>query len=290
VYNRICFLISPIGDENTPTRKRADFIKNKIIKPAAERYGYKLVRADDISDPGKITSQIMQHLLEDSLVIADLTGLNPNVFYELAVRHILKKPFIQISEQPIPFDVSDLRTIFFNHKKLTSVKECKKNIISQMNAININADGICYPYLTEVFPDMHFYKTESEIDRHMLKLISSGSTLDIVSERLHWIKNNPEIESRIIGRVESGVDINIYIPKHNQTSVRLNKKGVKVHVCSELMGPHARFTLIDKNRPGGATLAVGSGTIPKFMISEYKEKFSAQVVAMARDYLTNLKH
>ena len=40
-----------------------------------------------------ITSQVLQHVTEDALVVADLTGRNPNVFYELALRHAIRKPF-----------------------------------------------------------------------------------------------------------------------------------------------------------------------------------------------------
>ena len=47
--------------------------------------GYEAVRADEIAEPGSITSQIMQRIFDDDLVVADLTDHNPNVFYELSV-------------------------------------------------------------------------------------------------------------------------------------------------------------------------------------------------------------
>jgi hypothetical protein len=80
-----CFVISPIGDENSDTRKRSDQIFTYVIEKAVSGFGYTLLRADKISRPGIITSQIIEHILEDELV--DLTGRNPNVFYELALRH-----------------------------------------------------------------------------------------------------------------------------------------------------------------------------------------------------------
>jgi len=57
----------------------------------------------------------MRYLRKSDLVIADLTYHNPNVFYELAVRHLNKKPVIHLIKkgEKIPFDINDRRTIFY---------------------------------------------------------------------------------------------------------------------------------------------------------------------------------
>jgi hypothetical protein len=112
--SKSCFVIAPIGEANSSTRKQSDQVLRHVIRPAVEPT-YRAVRADEIAEPGMITSQIMQRVIEDDLVIADLTDLNPNVLYELAVRHAILKPFVQImaNGQTIPFDVSGIRTVFF---------------------------------------------------------------------------------------------------------------------------------------------------------------------------------
>lgn len=71
------------------------------------------MRADQISKSGLITTQIINQIIECPLVIADLTGANPNVFYELAIRHATGKPYIQLIEQGhrLPFDIGGVRTI-----------------------------------------------------------------------------------------------------------------------------------------------------------------------------------
>ena len=122
---KICFIIAPIGEPETDIRRRSDQILKHLLTPALKDFGYKPVRADKISEPGIITSQVIQHIIEDALVIADLTGWNPNVFYELAIRHVLKKPFIHIIEkgEKIPFDVAPNRTIHVDHRDLDSVEE-----------------------------------------------------------------------------------------------------------------------------------------------------------------------
>jgi hypothetical protein len=88
-------------------------MRKYVFDPAVEPKGYEVERADQIAVPGMISVQIVQKLLDADLVIADLTGYNPNVFYELAVRHAFHKPVIQVIDkgQRIPFDLSDHRTI-----------------------------------------------------------------------------------------------------------------------------------------------------------------------------------
>jgi gamma-glutamylcyclotransferase (GGCT)/AIG2-like uncharacterized protein YtfP len=113
---KICLLICPIGDDGSEVRKLSDVLLAQVFRPAAEECGYRLVRADELTDPGMITQQIIDRLLNADLVIADLTDDNPNVFYELAARHATGKPVIQVADAsaPIPFDLKDFRTIRFN--------------------------------------------------------------------------------------------------------------------------------------------------------------------------------
>lgn len=87
--------------------------------------------------PGLITSQILQHILDDDLVIADLTDHNPNVFYELAIRHAVRKPVVQVVHrgQPIPFDLAAARTVQVDLRDLDSVADAKEQIIGQIRSL-----------------------------------------------------------------------------------------------------------------------------------------------------------
>ena len=134
---KICFVVSPINDPDTPARKRSDQVLKYIIEPAVKERGYEAIRADKISSPGLITSQVIQHVVGDALVVADLTDNYPNVFYELAIRHAFRKPYIQLmlEGQKPPFDVAPVRTIFYNIHNLDSTDAAKKEIIGQIDAI-----------------------------------------------------------------------------------------------------------------------------------------------------------
>src|SRR5450759_1441479 len=117
VMAKTCFFISRIGDPGSADRDFSDKLLKYILAPVLEKCGYETpVRADHITQPGVITTQVFTHLWDDDLVVADLTGENPNVFYELAVRHIRRKPFVHMiqSGHRIPFDIAPNRTIEFD--------------------------------------------------------------------------------------------------------------------------------------------------------------------------------
>jgi len=135
---KTCFVIAPIGEEKTSIRKRSDQVLIHIITPAVTTCGYSApIRSDKISNPGMITTQVIQQIIEADLVIADLSYHNPNVFYELSLRHALKKPVVQIIKEgdKIPFDVTTQRTIQFNHEDLDSSKDCEKELIRQIRSV-----------------------------------------------------------------------------------------------------------------------------------------------------------
>lgn len=149
---KLCFVIAPIGEEGTEIRRRSDQVLKHIITPAVNECGYKTIRADKISDPGMITSQVIQHLIKDALVIADLTGRNPNVFYELAIRHAIKKPIVQIIQigEPIPFDVAQSRTIHVDHHDLDSASCCRDELIKQIQSVEKDSSDVDTPISTAI--------------------------------------------------------------------------------------------------------------------------------------------
>ena len=77
-----CFIVAPIGSADSDIRKRSDEIFSFLLNPILNELGYEAIRADMINHPGIITSQIIEHLVYDDLVIADLTGSNANVLYQ----------------------------------------------------------------------------------------------------------------------------------------------------------------------------------------------------------------
>jgi hypothetical protein len=112
-WTRVCFVIAPIGEDSSEERKHSDMVLEALIRRALETDGYEVIRADQISKPGMISGQVVEYLLKAGLVIADLSFHNPNVFYELAIRHTIGRPTVHLIRKgdAIPFDLKDFRTI-----------------------------------------------------------------------------------------------------------------------------------------------------------------------------------
>ena len=176
--DKICFVIAPIGDPGSETRRRSDQILNDVIKPVGKEGGYVTVRADVEGEPGLITHQVIQHLLDDPLVIADLTGRNPNVFYELAIRHAINKPVIQLIEQgeQIPFDVAGMRTIQVDHTDLDSVAAAKMEIRKQIEIAESDPTSLSNPFSMTL--DLRgLQQSGSSTDQRLAEMLQGQSSL-----------------------------------------------------------------------------------------------------------------
>ena len=114
------FIACPIGADDSVERARSDDLMKYVIYPTVKELlgvppEQATVRADRMGEPGRITTQILRELIEADVVIADLTGTNPNVMYEVGIRQAMLKPFVLMAEkgQRLPFDLNDLRTVFY---------------------------------------------------------------------------------------------------------------------------------------------------------------------------------
>lgn len=110
---KLCFYITPIGEDLSVERKHTDMLLKHLVEPAFSQFGIRVVRADKIGRSGLISQQIFEHIISSKFCVADLSFGNPNAFYELGVRHMTKLPTIQIIRKgdKIPFDVAQGRTI-----------------------------------------------------------------------------------------------------------------------------------------------------------------------------------
>ena len=130
-----CFIITPIGSEGSDIRKKAEGVIDAVINPVLSSMDYDIYVPHKMNNPGSITGQIIDHILNDELVIANLTGLNANVMYELAVRHAARKPIVCIAENStkLPFDVMTDRVIFYDDA-MYSVEATKQDLSKKIAA------------------------------------------------------------------------------------------------------------------------------------------------------------
>jgi hypothetical protein len=91
---------------------------NDVIIPVSEQAGFEVVRADEFYSSTPILNDIIRSIKESSVIIADITPDNPNVFYEIGYAHAINKPTILICDKTrdkLPFDVSSFRTLFYEN-------------------------------------------------------------------------------------------------------------------------------------------------------------------------------
>lgn len=110
-----CFVIAPINKEDSHERKKINDLINNYFKPLLKDYNVDV--SHFITQLGNITTQIISKIYDADLIIADLTGINGNVMYELGVADTLQKPVIVLCEKEttIPFDKSNQRTIVYQY-------------------------------------------------------------------------------------------------------------------------------------------------------------------------------
>ena len=118
MFMKKCFVISPIGQPGSDVREQADAVLDYIIEPALKGMEIEAVRADKLAEPGLVTDQVIGAILNYDLCIADLSGQNPNVFYELAIAQAAERPVVllKLAGEIIPFDVKDYRLIEYDLK------------------------------------------------------------------------------------------------------------------------------------------------------------------------------
>jgi hypothetical protein len=188
-----CFVIAPIGKDGSDVRKKSDNVLKYIVETALQDK-YEIIRADDIRQPGTVTVQIIEQLLEAPLVVADLSDRNANVYYELAIRHAVKKPVVHLitKGQEAPFDVNQMRYIPFDITDPGSIENAKEELRDNVRAIE-DGKGLLTPIQFTQFV-LSAPSGQGE-DRDTAMIVNTvGAAMSNISEEL---KNIRELVGRL---------------------------------------------------------------------------------------------
>lgn len=127
----IAFIVSQFGGPY-------DTLYNEVIKPVCEKKNYEPIRCDEMATCNIILSDIILSIRRATVIIADITPDNPNVFYEIGYAHAIKKPTILLCEKSIrdklPFDVSGFRVVFYNNT-IGGKEDVEEKLIKHLNSI-----------------------------------------------------------------------------------------------------------------------------------------------------------
>ena len=173
------FVIMPIKRPGTPEHEHYRALFDGVIAPALADFGFSVKRADDFQTSGSITKDIILPLATADLVIADLTALNPNVFYELGVRHTLvRRGTIMIMDEAqsdIPFDVQAYRVIKFRGD-IPGVNALRKELSSYVKQLEheeyAGRDNLVHDWLTALPANVYLHASGGQ-DKGQSRLLTS---------------------------------------------------------------------------------------------------------------------
>lgn len=144
-HEKHVFAIMPFNEEHDEIYKH--------IKPIFEQHGIQCKRVDENKSLTSISKDIIQDIERANFILADITGKNPNVFYELAIAHSFNKPTIMISQEidEIPFDLKMYRIIGYENslKGIRVLQSYLKGIIDIINYGNFNYGNPVWDSLVE---------------------------------------------------------------------------------------------------------------------------------------------
>ncbi len=109
----------------------------EVIRPVTEKYGYECIRADEYYTGTPILNDIIKSIKDSSIVIAEITPDNPNVFYEIGYSHAIGKPTILLCDkirEKLPFDISGFRTLFYENT-IAGKKKVENNLMKYLENI-----------------------------------------------------------------------------------------------------------------------------------------------------------
>ncbi len=230
-----CFVVMPISDQPGYHQGHFTAVYRDLIKPAIIAAGYRPIRADEVKSANIIHMDIINRLIGAPLVVCDLSGLNPNVMYELGIRQSFGLPVVLIKDERTRdiFDIAPIRyqlyqsgrlydtTIAF-HRNLTSAiidtTESVKEARSFIELLSIKQAATLPKVSTD---NIEAIKTDvimqqlSEITKELktFRRLSENSTLS-ASKKYEFGK--------------------IYLKNNNEQAIRQIKNRLNIILASEM--------------------------------------------------------
>lgn len=175
------FVIMPFAEEHY-------WVYRDVIVPPLTKSGYKTLRMDEEDHVELISKRIVENILSADLIVAVITGLRPNVMYELGICHTLGKPTVVLLEesQTLPFDLNQVHYISYPkqisddlEENVSQIQQKIQAVADQLNARDLDSGNPVSPILQN--PLDHIYRVNpldvlQSAAEDMSRLISVCST------------------------------------------------------------------------------------------------------------------
>ncbi|HKI53097.1 MAG TPA: macro domain-containing protein [Anaerolineales bacterium] len=197
-----CFVIMPFGKKdvvgNEGKTEKVDFDKiySDLIKKAVDELGIECERCDEIVDNGPIVKKMFRGIFDADVAVVDITSLNPNVFYELGVRHALQK-FVTViicknGGQSTPFNIRGINILFYDTKNEEQLEEARKSIREHIRKglDTHSTDSIVHDALNDILKVERKYRTLSKQEIFSYPLVNlKDKEIGVITGDLKKVKN-----------------------------------------------------------------------------------------------------
>lgn len=260
-----CFVIMPIGEEGTAQRENNMLVYKNLIKPCVENSGYNIecYHSDLITATGDISRQVIKALGNNDIVIADLRRNNPNVIYELCIRHAFGKRSILICSDHSEnfFHASKYRALLYKLDG-TSNREFFKRLSGLIDDI-IKNSNTSDNLLTDILGKPFFEPVREDAQGKMLHIARkikgiyslgelynlSGEDLADCDIELRYVdKNNNQVtnKGRVIDPTEDPMrarptNLGLVKRKESKHIVNFPRNRVKVSITGKILGTNKTF-------------------------------------------------
>jgi O-acetyl-ADP-ribose deacetylase (regulator of RNase III) len=273
---RKCFVIMPFGEKDDHGQLiDFDTVYRTIIKPAveelnAEKISIKCIRCDEVEQAGLIHERMLQFILDADVAVVDITTQNPNVFYELGVRHALHDRvtvLIRREGTKNPFNIGGMNTIEYSLEE-SKVPQARKAITSfvRNGLLSSSRDSLVYA----VLPGLEVTAGRRQIsDYHVYKYLLTEhphKELWLVTGDLRHVNLNAELHDQPIDIWVSSENINMQMARvfDNSVSALIRYLGAKKDEIGEIVEDCIADELRAKMRGRqqvnpGTVVATGSG-------------------------------
>jgi O-acetyl-ADP-ribose deacetylase (regulator of RNase III) len=228
---RTCFVIMPFGIKKDLSRRdkiNFDKVYTTVIRPGVESLNdegilIKCVRADEIARAGFIHERMIQMIADADVALADLTTNNPNVFYELGVRHSLRDRvtvLLRRKGKPNPFNVAGMSTIEYDLAK-AAAERAQRDIANfvRNGLLSSTRDSLVHAVLPglkvgrdpEVIP-------ASEVEEYIIPG-THNRRLGIVGGNLRYTNLSAELRDRAIDVWLSSENVNMEMARPYEGSI-----------------------------------------------------------------------
>lgn len=246
-----CFIITPVGSEGSDIRVEASGIIEAVLKPLLDDE-YEVNAAHLSSASIQITKEIIQFIYSADLVIANLTGSNPNVMYELSLAHALRKPVVHIIREgeSIPFDISVHRYISYKNTMLGVVR-LKEDLSNSIKQLKETKEEVSNPITDAIDHIKIESKNRSMSVENSISIMINR--LDVMENRLRRIGNDinhsknsnriqllsydkSEIETQVIRTInflnESKIEVDKFVRNSDNINLISDVLGIDFELAS----------------------------------------------------------